>query len=332
MSNVIIGIHGLGNKPPLNLLAHWWKLSMNEGLKAGNYKGLLPDFKLVYWADILHKKPQDPNEKDIDSPWFLDERYIRAPEDFPVEDHSNRQRVVNYLGQQMNRIFLNKDLTLNYSFISDAIINRYFKELEVYYSGKVTGEKNRILMVKEAIWERLADTLMEHKDDNIMLIGHSMGSVIAFDVLTFLVPEVRINTFITMGSPLGLPVIISKIAAGNRQRGIMSTILKTPPGVVRNWYNFSDILDKVAFNYKLSDYYSENRYMVKPVDSLVINNYELEGIRNPHKSFGYLRTPEFSGILNEFILSEELTAGQKINRRVSHFIEAIKYRISKPKH
>ena len=43
-----------------------------------------------------------------------------------------------------------------------------------------------------------------------MLIAHSMGSIIGFDVLTFLATDIKINTFITIGSPLGLPVIIKQ--------------------------------------------------------------------------------------------------------------------------
>jgi len=33
MANIIIGIHGLGNKPSRHFLEYWWKLAMEEGLK-----------------------------------------------------------------------------------------------------------------------------------------------------------------------------------------------------------------------------------------------------------------------------------------------------------
>ena len=60
MSKIIIGIHGLGNKPPKTILTDWWKKSLIEGLKKFNYTS---DFKfeLVYWADILHPIPLDPD-------------------------------------------------------------------------------------------------------------------------------------------------------------------------------------------------------------------------------------------------------------------------------
>ena len=65
-----------------------------------------------------------------------------------------------------------------------------------------------------------------------------------------------------------------------------------------------------------------------PVDFLVVNNYVMNGIPNPHKSFGYLRTLEFSKILNDFILSGKLTIKQKILRKIGQSIEIIKKLLS----
>ena len=324
MANVIIGIHGLGNKPSRHLLEYWWKLAMNEGLKKQEFNVRLPEFKLVYWSDLIYNKNQDPEDNDPESPYFIDEKYEKAPANFIVSDYSTRKKVIDFLGRQMNRIFLNDDLTLNYSFISDTIINRYFSDLEVYYSGNITGKDNETHKAKNLIRERLYSRLKKYENYDIMLISHSMGTIIAYDVLSFLAPEIRINTFITIGSPLGLPVVISKIADEYKQRGIIPDRIKTPPGIVKNWYNFSDILDKVAFNYRLSDYYSENDYGVKPIDILVVNNYESDGIRNPHKSFGYLRTPEFSKILYDFILAEKLSFKQKVSRQIIRVTDNIK--------
>jgi hypothetical protein len=81
--------------------------------------------------------------------------------------------------------------------------------------------------------------------------------------------------------------------------------MKTPPSVVKSWVNFSDAEDPVAFNYRLNDDYSENELGVKPTDFLVFNNYINNGERNPHKSFGYLRAPEFAHVLAEFIESKQ---------------------------
>ncbi len=327
MANVIIGIHGLGNKPPKKVLEEWWLLSMAEGLEKKKIIARSAHFEIAFWADIIHKQSLDPEEKDPESPLFIDEKYETAPEDFVPEDISTRKRIVDFLGPQMNRIFLNDDLTLNYSFITDAVISRYFNDLEEYYTGTITTANNAIVRTAYVIRERLYELLQKHRNDKIMLLSHSMGSVIAFDVLTFLAREIKVNTLVTMGSPLGLPVVISRIAAEQKQRGIYKGRIATPPGVVENWYNFSDILDKVAFNYRLSDYYNENEAGVKPVDFLVVNDYEANGVRNPHKSFGYLRTPEFAEILNTFLLTEKLSAREKLAKKVAFLKEGLRSKL-----
>jgi hypothetical protein len=324
MGKIIIGIHGLGNKPPEQLLKKWWSLSMIEGLQLNNFKAVLPDFEMVYWADIIYEKPLDESEEDENSPRFIEERYTKTPDYFPVESHERRKKLVDFMLRQMDRIFLNEDLSLNYSFISDTIIKKYFKDLEIYYSENSLDEKGNLRMAHDLIRERLLRKLEEHRNDDIMLIAHSMGSIIGFDVLTFLANDIKINTFITIGSPLGLPVVISKIASEQKKHGRMAYNMMAPPGITKNWSNFSDILDKVAFDYKLSDSFASNNNGIKPVDFLVVNNYVMNGIHNPHKSFGYLRTPEFSKILNDFIVSGKLTIKQKVLRKIGQFIEIIK--------
>jgi len=301
MSRIIIGIHGLGNKPEKRILKEWWKKSMKEGLKSIGKEISLPKFEMVYWADLMYDKPLDPKIRDTESPYYIEEKYTRAPQNFHVEDHSLRMSIIDFLGKQLNEIFLNEDLTLNYTYITDFIVSKYFRELEIYYKDDCEDGNTAECRIKEKILLRLLNTLKKYKDDEIMLISHSMGTIIAYDVLTFLASDIKIHSLVTMGSPLGLPVIISKIASEYKRRTKGEAHMVTPPGVYKNWFNFSDILDKIAFNFKLGDDFTENNYGVKPVDFQVVNNYQFKGEHNPHKSFGYLRAIEFAKVLNDFI-------------------------------
>ncbi len=119
----------------------------------------------------------------------------------------------------------------------------------------------------------------------------------------------------------------SKIAAEQKQKIPTETAMLTPPTISKNWYNFSDILDRVALNYKLSDSFLSNKNGVLPVDYLVVNNFEINSNRNPHKSYGYLRTPEFSKILNNFIQTDKFSFKQKIAGKINQYINAIAYKI-----
>lgn len=301
---------------------------MIEGLKRSGYNATLPKFELVYWADILHDKPLSLAKKNQNNLYYLKERYIKSSPSFVGENHNTRKKVVDYLSRQLNYIFLNEDLSLNYTYITDVIIRKYFHDLEVYYTENCTIENQHICKAKDLIKDRLIEVLEKYKDDDIMLISHSMGTIISFDVLSFLAPHIPVKTFVTMGSPLGLPIVISKIAAEQKRMLNGTNHMVTPESVTENWFNFSDILDKVAFNYQLGDDFSGNTSGIKPVDFLVVNNYEIRGNRNPHKSYGYLRTPEFSKILNQFIESEELSLQNKFIRRTKQIFSKAKAQIN----
>lgn len=300
MSKVIIGIHGLGNKPPRKILKKWWKKSIREGLRGIGHPRFFFKFDLVYWANFLHPAPLNPKINDKKDPAYLEEPYLPTQKFETKKPGKLRQKFLDYLEKQMDKIFLKDDLSINFSSVSDMIIHRFFTDLDSYYSQAYVTINGKERLVKAVIREQLAQTLRKHKNKEIMLIGHSMGSIIAFDVLTYTVPLIKINTFVTIGSPLGLPIIMSKIASEQKRQLVKKVKLSTPENVARNWFNLSDLSDRVAINYTLADDYDENSNHVRAIDKVVYNNYERNGKRNPHKIYGYLRTPEMAEIIHDF--------------------------------
>ena len=300
MAKVIIGIHGLGNKPAKEILQDWWLFAMKEGLERLGKSTVLPKFEMVYWADILYDKPLDENILDKEDPYFLEEKYIPSIQKFEPEDNSRRQKVLDFIEDQLDKLFLNEDLTINFNGIMDSIIHRYFRDLEIYYAEECFDDNDVKCKARKLIRNRLVAVLKKYDNDEIFLIGHSMGSIVSYDVLTFLLPEIKIHTFVTIGSPLGFPVIQGKIAAEWNSKKLVPANLKTPPGVVKHWYNFADLKDKVALIYQLAKNFQSNWRGVKPQDFVVFNDYQNEIEANHHKSFGYLRANEFSIVLHAF--------------------------------
>jgi hypothetical protein len=88
---------------------------------------------------------------------------------------------------------------------------------------------------------------------------------------------------------LGLPHVKQKIAQEN-------SLVRTP-SVVRKWSNFADKRDPVALDVNLSGDYAPNDDGVKVEDDLVANDWG--GIH--HKSYGYLRAPEVSRVIRNYI-------------------------------
>ena len=116
MSKIIIGIHGLGNKPPKGLLETWWKLAVCEGLESIDRFNYSPKLEMVYWADILNDKPLNPLITDEENPYFMDEPYTVSPSKMISKPHTKRQAFLGFLEEQMDKVFLNEDLTANFDF------------------------------------------------------------------------------------------------------------------------------------------------------------------------------------------------------------------------
>ena len=255
MDRIIIGIHGLGNKPTCRLLKKWWINSIQEGLHRIDRPHLSFKFKMVYWADILHPQPLDQTVQDKKHPLYMDTPYVPSKDFYQETPNKIRRKILDYVEKQMDKIFLNDDLSINFSSISDYIIHHFFKDLEAYYTPFYVHHNSEKVLAKELIQQRLSNILSKYRNKRILLIAHSMGSIVAYDILSQLPDDHNIDTFITIGSPLGIPVILSRLAA---EHGLdAEKRLKTPEAITNGWYNFSDLNDRVAFNYTLGDDYKK---------------------------------------------------------------------------
>jgi phosphoribosylpyrophosphate synthetase len=59
--------------------------------------------------------------------------------------------------------------------------------------------------------------------------------------------------------------------------------------------------DRIAANYILADDFNVNSNNIGIEDIQVTNTYEIKGEKNPHKSYGYLRTPEMANLIYQFL-------------------------------
>lgn len=303
MSIIIIGIHGIGNKPPQELLAKWWKEALLEGLRKNNHPVKDFNFELVYWADILHKNPLDPNETNKENPLYLNEPYIPEGKSIIREETGSRQKALEYLDKYSKNILVNGVLSLSIPTLTELFIHRHLRDLEEYYSNSFTLINKKKRLIREVIIDRLVEVLKKHNRKSIFLVAHSMGSIIAYDALKYYAPEIKIEMLATIGSPLGQEYVINKIQSEPPPDENKKFIV--PDNIRLGWYNFSDVKDQVAVNHDLKKIYTENSRGIKIKDVLVHNYYRNSETRNPHKSYGYLRTPEFSEVLNLFLISRK---------------------------
>jgi hypothetical protein len=168
----------------------------------------------------------------------------------------------------------------------------------------------------------LGRILKKYQRKDILLIAHSMGSIIAFDTLTTgATPHIQIDTFVTIGSPLGLPAVMVKILAEQQIDFKKELKIKTPDNIKRNWYNFFDPDDRVSLNRKLAKDYMENSRHIRPIDQSVYNDYEYKGKANPHQAYGYLRTPQLTQVITEFLDHGKPRAWIWVNDKMNKWIQ-----------
>lgn len=123
----------------------------------------------------------------------------------------------------------------------------------------------------------------------VLLIGHSMGSVISYDALWELSHRhgnpVIIDLFLTLGSPLGQRFMQKKIA-GHDNEGEARY-----PGNISRWKNLTAVGDLTAINPWLGNDFGEmvKLGLVESIeDEELLNWYRLDGELNVHAEYGYL--------------------------------------------
>ena len=220
-----------------------------------------------------------------------------------IESSGLRKKAKEYFDKFYGKILVKEVLSLKYPSLTDLFVHINMRDLENYYSSSNINYNNTSTLTRHAVIERLTDTLKKHKNKKILLISHSMGSIISHDTLIDYLPDLKIDTLISIGSPLGQKYVLKKMLGEQKENSDKK--LRVPENIIRNWYNQSDLDDQVALNHLLAEIYLPNSKGVKIIDRLVQNNFMDNGIRNSHSSYGYLRTPELAEIVYSFLVHKK---------------------------
>jgi hypothetical protein len=123
----------------------------------------------------------------------------------------------------------------------------------------------------------------------VLLIAHSMGSVIAYESLWELSYEhgnpANVDLLLTMGSPLGQRFMQKRI------RGHDKSGKERYPQNIRHWTNLTAIGDLTAIDPWLAKDFAEmvNLGLVDSIlDERILNYFRLDGKLNVHAEYGYL--------------------------------------------
>jgi hypothetical protein len=123
----------------------------------------------------------------------------------------------------------------------------------------------------------------------VLLLAHSMGSVIAYDTLWEMShggrDRARVDLLLTMGSPLGQRYLQKRLKGANK-RGHGRY-----PANVRVWKNLAAVGDLTSLDRRLADDFEEMLELglvEEFTDETIYTHFRLDGELNVHAEYGYL--------------------------------------------
>ncbi|MDP5181597.1 hypothetical protein QOZ88_03020 [Blastococcus sp. BMG 814] len=290
MEPTVVYVHGNGNKPDEVSLKRIWDEALFDR-PAGKRS------RVAYWADLRYPAPlpaprvdelelvggeESPGDAELRPAELVVEAVMEAHAEVLVETPAPGGS--GSAGKPVPGAALDPWLR-EMAYVADAVVQGERSDEEVLPLPRGARVATFRLLVKrtftdvyayffggagEAMRDRLRATLQQI-DGPAVVVAHSLGSIIAYDVLRELGTECEVPLFVTVGSPLGITEI----------QDLVTTPLAVPAGVTA-WRNVADGRDLVALDRTIRPEYAPAD---RTSDFLVVN-----GSDNHHGIREYLRT------------------------------------------
>jgi hypothetical protein len=259
MSGHVTFIHGIANQPAPERMLRMWKQTLADGGDGVDLDVLGITSSFIYWADVMYEKNIDemPDQEsmvfegvaanqvpEVDETYlettdgaerafidsFIETYNLDADPDTPVPDISDVDVELAYrleaiplpwvLKRPLMRILL-RDVH-HYLFNTD-----HSPRTDVHFQ------------VQTEIRRRFVESTSEVTIQPHVVIAHSMGTVITYDLLKRVAESAPVDAVITLGSPLGMSEIQDQMKPEySSHDGYASKAAQ--------WFNFSDRLDPVC--------------------------------------------------------------------------------------
>jgi hypothetical protein len=254
-------IHGIANKPPKADLLEQWRVALldNDGV---NLDEMGVTTSMVYWADLLYAKPlpeaaaqsQEALEvdgavggDDTDMSWLLEV----GPDEVAFVAAVGAEVGMAEVAATSSEVadVIDPDSPLETiplpEFVKARLMRVFLRDVHHYlYDTEFSPRDGESYRIRRTIRQRTADALIEgaRQPGPHVLVTHSMGTVIAYDVLTGDGDVPGVDSLITLGSPLGLSDLQAKLAPPwTRDDGWPSHRLGSG-----SWTNVADRMDPVC--------------------------------------------------------------------------------------
>lgn len=287
---VVVGIHGIAQQFRGGYqLGDVWFNGIRDGLVAADHpevaRSLAPgDVRVAFFGDLFREpgtmaagQPpysaadvQPGVERDLLAVFFeaavAQEPALAVPEGAMGPGRASVQVMLNRLARSKT-----------FSRVAERALIGNLKQVSAFLTG--SGVKHNVLT-------RVRDQI---DSDTRVVIGHSLGSVVAYEYLCYGRPS-SVELLVTLGSPLGIPNVVF-----DRLTPAPASGAGAWPGGVAGWVNVADPDDIVALRKDLAPLFPGPARGQEVVDRLVDNGGE------PHAIDRYLNTRQTGRALGDVL-------------------------------
>jgi hypothetical protein len=245
-------------------------------------------FQVVSWAHLFYETQRDIA---LDLPGIERLLALPGPEERDLREASSWARRLRRALYVLSDAF-----PPLIGLVGDPNVRATLSDTRRYFAN----EGGAAVGVRQIVADALIEAWRAHR--RVLIAGHSLGSVIAFDVLwelshRFSVPG-RVDLFVSIGSPLGLTFVRNQLL-GARESG-----RRRYPDNIRRWKNLAAIGEMTALDRRLADAWAEMRDLgvVEEIsDRMDLQTYfrGADGL-NVHKCYGYMVNPVVAGTIAEW--------------------------------
>ena len=313
MAKHLMLIHGRHFKPDEENLKENWLGTIEYGLERDKheqalnvYRSMDPTF--IYYGEISNEFLENcgysyKKEEDVeDRKNCLEELKNHSRENF-LEDKWESKYQDLPGGKSAEAILAGTFAGIGDFFrIAGPMVRAYAPDLAHYWNPDAAFGSD----VRWKLTEPLGRALDE--GDDVMLVSHSLGSMIAYDVLwkfsyygehkKLREKNNKLSKLVTLGSPLGNETVQRNLKGANADGR------RRFPALIRTWENFAAKDDYISHDQTLKDDYRKmkSHEMVEQIrDHQIYNLAVRNGESNPHHGAGYLIHPEFIEVLAEWL-------------------------------
>lgn len=291
-ARTVVYIHGIGNKPPAEVLRCQWDRAL-FGRAMGERT------RMAYWVNRERYPSPEPGDcQDQDRGPVLNQAEQRmlsalgvAPQLADLRQLADTLATSNAERARLHQVLDEVETAAPppaaaADVHAQGVIDVFNRALLKLISAALLQDVHDLFFVP-ARREQMRDSLLQRiraGGGPFVIVAHSQGSLIAYDVLRELQPQdCEVSLLLTLGSPLGLPVVRSMF-----KEWTGTPKLPFPPCVAR-WVNVAERRDPVALDDDLSDDIADVGGRFRNIAGSKINP---DWRHNPHSAAGYLSIPD----------------------------------------